>query len=41
MELPKKPKAAIKLGNLSQKQLIGIALIVVGVILLGIAIMTW
>ncbi len=36
-----KPKVAINIGNLSQKQLMGIGLIVVGVILLGIAIMTW
>jgi len=33
---PKKPSS-----SLSQKQIIGIALLIVGVILIGIAILTW
>ena len=35
--LPKKPA----LGNLTQKQIMGIAMLVIGVILIGIAILTW
>ena len=37
---PGKPAAKSNL-NLTQKQIIGIALLVVGVILIGIAILTW
>ena len=37
---PKKPAAKSNL-NLTQKQIIGIALLIIGVILIGIAILTW
>lgn len=36
----KKPVSKTKL-NLTQKQIIGIALLIIGVILIGIAILTW
>ena len=38
---PKKPALGKTNLNLTQKQIIGIALLVVGVILIGIAILTW
>ena len=37
----KKPALGKTKLNLTQKQIIGIALLVVGVILIGIAILTW
>ena len=37
---PKKPLGKSS-SNLTQKQMIGIALLVIGVILIGIAILTW